>query len=180
MISNKCWTRDQPRRFPRKPSPAEFVSNIRWTYPPALSSIHALRRGFDATTFGTPTERVWSRGDLDARHQLPLQGGYARRGFTLSMFGRVQSGLPFTPIVGGDVNGDGRANDRAFIFDPARAPSATVASDLRALLASSSSHVRQCLTWQLDRPRSSPISQTNTTRGTRIAPLKVRSTAHGN
>ena len=54
--------------------------------------------------------------------------------------GRAQSGLPFTPLVSGDVNGDGLANDRAFITDsPA----------LRSLIASSSSNVAQCLTSQI-------------------------------
>jgi hypothetical protein len=81
-----------------------------------------------------------------------LQGGYSRSGLTLTMLGRVQSGLPFTPIVGGDVNGDGLANDRAFIFDPSRAPNAPLGADLRALMASSSSNVRNCLARQLDHP----------------------------
>lgn len=119
-----------------------------------LSSIRAARRGFDASTFGPPTERVWARGDLDARHQLLLQGGYSRAGLTLTMLGRAQSGLPFTPLVGSDVNGDGLPNDRAFIFDPARAPTTALSSDLRTLLASSSSSVRRCLTRQFDRPAS--------------------------
>ena len=32
----------------------------------------------------------------------------------------VESGALFTPMIAGDVNGDGYLNDRAFVFDPAR------------------------------------------------------------
>jgi hypothetical protein len=119
-----------------------------------LSSIRARQRGFDATTFGSPAERTWTRGDLDARHQLLFQGGYGTNNLTLTLLGRLTSGLPFTPIVGGDVNGDGLVNDRAFIPDPARASDAAVASGLRSLIASSPSSVRQCLTRQANSPAS--------------------------
>jgi hypothetical protein len=122
-----------------------------------LSSSRALQRGFDASTFGSPGERVWTRGDLDARHQVLLQAGYNSNNLTLTMIGRLQSGLPFTPLVGGDVNGDGLVNDRAFIPDPAHAGDAAVAQGLRSLVASSPAGVRRCLTRQFDRP-SSPAS----------------------
>ena len=32
----------------------------------------------------------------------------------------MTAGQRYTPIVSGDVNGDGSRNDRAFIFNPAR------------------------------------------------------------
>ena len=83
-----------------------------------LGSIRALQSGFDGTTFGSPTERMVSRGALDARHQFVVRGGYSARGVTLSAFGRITSGLPYTPLVSADVNGDGFANDRAFVRGP--------------------------------------------------------------
>ncbi|MEP6618600.1 MAG: carboxypeptidase-like regulatory domain-containing protein [bacterium] len=114
-----------------------------------LGSTRVLQRGFDATTFGAPTERSWNRGDLDARHQLLLQGGYAApNGITFTLLGRLQSGLPFTPMVGSDVNGDGLANDRAYVPDPSRTSDPLLASGLRALIGSSSTGVRDCLTSQ--------------------------------
>ena len=117
-----------------------------------LSSISAQQRGFDATTFGSPVEREWTRGALDARHQFLLQGGYTTAsGLTFTMLGRLQSGLPFTPMVGSDVNGDGLANDRAFIPDPSRVTDAGLKSGLNALLASSSGSVRDCLTSQFNK-----------------------------
>ncbi|MEP7001829.1 MAG: carboxypeptidase-like regulatory domain-containing protein, partial [bacterium] len=80
-----------------------------------LSATRAQQSGFDGTTFGSPLERTDARGALDARHQFVVRGGYATGGVTLTAFGRMTSGLPFTPIVSADVNGDGFANDRAFV-----------------------------------------------------------------
>jgi hypothetical protein len=66
--------------------------------------------------------------------------------------GRAQSGLPFTPMIAGDVNGDGLSNDRAFVYTPAGAPDTTLANGMRALLASAPSNVRRCLDAQLGYP----------------------------
>jgi hypothetical protein len=46
---------------------------------------------------------------------------------TITGFSRIQSGLPFTPIVQVDVNGDGRSGDRAFIPNPATETDAALA-----------------------------------------------------
>jgi hypothetical protein len=54
-------------------------------------------------------------------------------------------------MVGSDVNGDGLANDRAFIYDPAKAPDAALAAGLRSLASSPSGAVRHCITSQLAR-----------------------------
>src|SRR5262249_23295046 len=64
-------------------------------------------------------------------------------------FGRFQSGSPFTPMVSGDVNGDGYNNDRAFIYNPATATDTTVAAGMKSLLANGPSSVRNCLNKQL-------------------------------
>jgi len=37
----------------------------------------------------------------------------------VNYFQRFTSGTPFTPLVASDINGDGYANDRAFIANPA-------------------------------------------------------------
>lgn len=114
-----------------------------------LSSNRAQESGFDGSTFGSPLARSWTRSDLDIRHQLVVQGGLSIRSVALTLFGRMQSGMPFTPMIGGDVNGDGYANDRAFVFDPSHATDAAVATGTRALLASGDSRVRDCLSTQL-------------------------------
>jgi hypothetical protein len=113
-----------------------------------VGGVRQQQRGFDGATFGDPRAREWARGDLDVRHQFLVQGGYSRKGVTLTLFGRVQSGLPFTPVVGSDVNGDGLANDRAAVFAPAAADAAgdaALAAGTRALLDGAPGNARACL-----------------------------------
>ncbi|HXT14231.1 MAG TPA: carboxypeptidase regulatory-like domain-containing protein [Gemmatimonadaceae bacterium] len=115
-----------------------------------LSDIRAQQRGFDGASGTDPAVREWGRGDLDARHQFTVQLVYRPLGnqkIITYVVGRAQSGLPFTPLVGGDVNGDGLANDRAFIFRPAGAD--TTGRGIASLLAASPARVRDCLTAQL-------------------------------
>ncbi|MGI9089581.1 MAG: Spy/CpxP family protein refolding chaperone, partial [Gemmatimonadaceae bacterium] len=102
------------------------------------------------TTAGDPNVVEWSPGDLDVRHSIQ---GFLTRPLTswvdVTAIARLASGTPFTPIVGGDINGDGARNDRAFLFDPANAADPAVASAIQGLLASAPSRVRDCLTAQL-------------------------------
>ena len=50
----------------------------------------------------------------------------------------------------GDINGDGYANDRAFVFDPASPTTdPAVADGIRSLLANGSPSARDCLSKQL-------------------------------
>ena len=114
-----------------------------------LSSVRSLASGFDAPTFGSPFEREWARGNLDARHRIQLQAGKVIKRVGLTLFGTFQSGLPYTPLVGGDVNGDGFFNDRAFVFNPLAPPDSAVGAGLRALLAGASPQTGECLTSQL-------------------------------
>src|SRR5207244_10471574 len=105
-----------------------------------------------ATTAGDPNVREWAPSDFDRRHALL---GVVTYPFGTSLevtgIGRLTSGAPFTPLVGGDINGDGARNDRAFVFDPAGTADTTVASALRRLLAGAPDNVRSCLGSQLGR-----------------------------
>jgi hypothetical protein len=65
----------------------------------------------------------------------------------VALTARAQSGLPFTPVVAGDVNGDGLSNDRAFVFTPSASGTA-VQQGMSQLLANASSRVKNCLTRQ--------------------------------
>ena len=113
-----------------------------------LGVTRALQRGYDGATFGDPRRHEWARGDQDARHQFQLQAGVSWKGLALTSFTRVTSGLPYTPRVAGDVNGDGNGfNDRAFIF----AEGAPIASDLAALMAGGPRGARECLLAQRGR-----------------------------
>jgi hypothetical protein len=135
---------------PKLPPPPGKLGDVAIGY--TLSSVRADQRGFDAPTFGDPRQLENARGDLDARHRFTFQGIVRPApGFFLFLFGRLQSGTPYTPMVGGDVNGDAIANDRAFIFDPSRATDPAIKTGIQALLASPDSRVRDCVASQLGR-----------------------------
>src|SRR5690348_17913161 len=57
-----------------------------------------------------------------------------------TLFRSVRSGSLFTPMIAGDVNGDGYLNDRAFVFDPARVADTSVAASDRKSTRLNSSH----------------------------------------
>lgn len=120
-----------------------------------IQSVKQQFRGFDGAGFGDPRVTEWGVGANDARHAIVLQGGIDVPKFgAITLYSRLQSGLPFTPIVQGDINGDGRANDRAFVPNPSNygsgsAADAATAAQMRALLTAAPPNVRQCLEQQL-------------------------------
>jgi hypothetical protein len=123
--------------------------NTRWTVSYVYSDLREQTRGFGATTAGDPRSVEWSRGSLGSKHAVNINL-YTRVGnlFSMALTGRASSGFAFTPVVQGDVNGDGLSNDRAFIFSPA-STDPTIASGMSQLLSNASSRVRKCLTSQV-------------------------------
>ncbi len=129
-------------------SGASFFGSLAYT----LQSSKREYRGFDGAAFGDPRLREWAASSNDARHIFVLTTAFSTsKTGTVTLFGRAQSGLPFTPIVQGDVNGDGRSGDRAFIPNPATTTDANLGDQLRALLAGGSSTARDCLRDNLGR-----------------------------
>ena len=126
-----------------------------------LQSSRRQYRGFDGAGFGDPRVVEWAPSPTDARHVVVLTGGI-RHGKVgvVTLFARVQSGLPFTPLVQGDVNGDGRLLDRAFIPDPESERDAVLASQLRSVLDAGSSTARNCVRSYLGR-----VAERNGCRG---------------
>ena len=120
-----------------------------------IGSVREAARGIDRTAFDAPMVRSWQRSPLDIRHAILIQAGVAGKAASFTMYGRFASGQPFTPVVDRDVNGDGLANDRAFLFDPA-APSTNgqLASELRSLLSTAPRGIRACLIRQTGRAGS--------------------------
>ena len=103
-------------------------------------------RGFDGAGYGDPREKVWAPSASDARHIVVLQGGAViPKVGSLTLVSRLQSGLPFTPVVQGDIDGDGRGGDRAFVPSVATESDAAVAASVRTLLADGSPTARRCL-----------------------------------
>ena len=121
---------------------ASFYGSISYT----LQSTKRQFRGFDGAAFGDPRSIEWASGSNDARHVFVLSTAFSTsKTGTVTMFARAQSGLPFTPLVQGDVNGDGRGGDRAFIPNPATASDPNLASQLQALIDNGSPTARGCL-----------------------------------
>ena len=113
----------------------------------------AASSGFGApTTAGNPDTPEWSTSSLERRHAFVGTASIpVTRALEMSAIGTFTSGVPFTPIVASDINGDGANNDRAFIFNPALTPDTAVARGMQALLATAPPAVRRCLRTQLGR-----------------------------
>ena len=157
--------------------PTAFSSQRGWAFSYTYSQARERYRGF-ASAAASPLDVAWGRASLDSRHQLVYALTY--NAFDLvrvSWYGTLRSGIPYTPLVAGDINGDGFANDRAFLFDPSRADTG-VARGMRALLADGSGSARACLSAQLNRiaeQNSCQAPWTSTASLTfSINPLKVR------
>jgi hypothetical protein len=119
-------------------------------------------RGFDGAAFGDPRAKEWAPSATDARHVVVMTGGFSHpKTGTLTLFSRFQSGLPYTPTVQGDINGDGRGGDRAFVPDPAKETDTQLASQMRTLIDNSSDNAKDCLLASLGRiaPRNGCRSQ---------------------
>jgi hypothetical protein len=113
-------------------------------------------QGFGGTvgsTAGNPGVTEWGRSDNSRRHAILATITYPLKPvLELTAIGRATSGGYYSPLVFGDINGDGRNNDRAFIFDPAVAAASgdtAVANGMTRVLASTSSRARDCLLSQM-------------------------------
>ena len=119
-------------------------------------------QGFGGTagsTAGNPNLSEWGRNDNARRHALLATITYPIKPvLELTAIARATSGSFYAPLVGGDINGDGRTgNDRAFIFDPVDAAArgdTAVANGMTRLLAGTSSRARDCLLSQMNKVAS--------------------------
>ena len=129
-------------------SPILFNVNYRWSLNYTLQSVRDQQRGFSSNTAGNPYERQWGRSSNDARHAIQGNFNYTfHNAVTFSTTARLTSGTPFSPIVQGDINGDGQSNDRAFIYDPATVADPTLKSALQNVYANSP--MKDCLAAQV-------------------------------
>jgi len=160
-------------QLPRRIS---FQTSYTWSWVRDQSSFSsgAPRGAFaQATTAGNPNRREWGRSDLERRHSVvTILGMPIGQAFEVTLIGRANSGQPFTPLVGGDVNGDGARNDRAFVFDPAATGDTALAGGMRRLLDGAGGSARDCLRSQLGR-----IAERNSCGGTWSGTVDLRGTA---
>ena len=158
-------------------SPTQFSTGFSWSGWYTLSGVREQYRGFNSTA-SDPRATSWGTGSTPT-HQIGYNLGYNFFDFLrVNWFGQFRSGVAYTPVVVGDINGDGYSNDRAFLFDPAVVADTAVANGMQALLANGSKSARECLSAQIGRVagRNScrgPWSS-NATMSLSFNPLKVR------
>jgi len=131
-------------------SPTTFSTSYSWSLSYVYGNVRDRVRGFGSTV-GDPFDLSWGRSSFDSRHQFVYTLGYNFfNTVNVSWYGQFRSGSPFTPMIAGDVNGDGYANDRAYIFRPSDASTdPAVAAGIQALLDHGSGAARDCLRKQL-------------------------------
>lgn len=143
---SQLTTTIQPEIFRGAKGPPPVMFQVGYT----IQQVRQQFRGADGANFGDPFTKQWAAGQNDARHAFVAQAGVGiPKVGTLTMFTRFQSGTPFTPIVRSDIDGDGRANDRAFIPNVATESDATTRAQMQSLLVSAPANVRECLTAQM-------------------------------
>lgn len=136
-------------------TPTRFGWSLSYTY----SHVKEQVSGFTSTA-GNPLGIEWARSA-----QGPHQFSYTLRynffdAVNVSWNGSFRSGSAFTPMIAGDINGDGYSNDRAFVYSPDAAGDAALREGMQSLLAHASDNVRECLEKQRGR-----IAERNSCRG---------------
>ena len=130
-------------------SPTAFSTSYSWSLAYVYGNVRDRIHGF-SNTAGNPLDVSWGRSSYDSRHQIVYTLGYNLfNTVNVSWYGQFRSGMPFTPMIAGDVNGDGYSNDRAFIFNPADATDPSVRAGIQQLLDHGSGAARDCLRKQL-------------------------------
>lgn len=141
--------RSESKQLSVRLSPMSFNTRYSWSLTYVMSDVRDQFRGF-ASTAGNPLDVETGRAAFNSRHQVSYNLGYNfLDAIRVNWFGSFRSGVPYTPSINADINGDGYANDRAFIFDPANATDAALAAQMQDLIDRSSGSARDCLMKQL-------------------------------
>jgi hypothetical protein len=137
------------RQLSARLSPVTFRPNFSWSLSYVLADVRESAFGFTSTG-GNPLAIERSPSSFASRHQITYNLSYNLFDWVrLNWFGSFRSGSAFTPTVASDINGDGYANDRAFVFDPQAVSDAGVAEGMRNLLDNGSDAARECLSRQI-------------------------------
>jgi hypothetical protein len=130
-------------------SPYNWNYSWGWNLGYTVQTTRDQLRGFNSTA-GDPRDVAWGRSSFDARHDVRFGFNYNLLGaLRLNWSQSFRSGTPYTPMVAGDVNGDGYLNDRAFVFDPATAADPAVKTAMQSLLDNAPDNAKACLKKQL-------------------------------
>jgi hypothetical protein len=143
------------RLSPIPRGPTRFGWNAAYTYTRVREEVS----GFSSTA-SNPLVTEWAPS-AQGPHQISYNVRYNFFNAVLvNLNGSFRSGSAFTPVVAGDINGDGYSNDRAFVFSPATTADPALAGEMTRLLSSTSDAARDCLERQLGR-----IAARNSCRG---------------
>ena len=124
--------------------PTKFTWSATYTY----LHIRELVSGFQSTA-ANPLDLLWSTNG-QGPHQISYNLRYNLfNAAAITWSGSFRSGNHFTPMIAGDVNGDGYSNDRAFVYNPSIVTDTALASGMRQLLANASPATRDCLQSQI-------------------------------
>lgn len=142
------------RLSPINRGPVRFGWSGAYTY----SHIREQVSGFNSTA-GNPLLVEWARSG-QGPHQISYNLRYLFfSAIQVNWSGSFRSGAGYTPMIAGDVNGDGYSNDRAFIYSPSTTDSA-LAVGMTQLLQTTSGNARDCLQRQIGK-----IASRNSCRG---------------
>jgi hypothetical protein len=128
------------RLSPIPRGPVRFTWSAAYTYSYGREQVS----GFSSTA-ANPLDVVWARS-AQGPHSLNYNLGYnLLDAVRINWSGVFRSGSSYTPVVAGDINGDGYFNDRAFIYSPTTSADPTLADGMRQLLAGAPAATRDCL-----------------------------------
>ncbi|MEO8562281.1 MAG: carboxypeptidase-like regulatory domain-containing protein [bacterium] len=149
VVSSRSDLRSTSRQLTVTMAP-DYFGRLYYSLAYTLGDMRSDARGFDGAAFDDPTRLDRGPGNFDVRHQIIASlGADLFKGTNISLFARMSSGIPYTPRVSGDPNGDGLLNDRAFVFDPVATSDASLAAGMHTLLDGAPDQARACLREQL-------------------------------
>jgi hypothetical protein len=145
--------------------PVTASGRLKWDLSYSRTHVREQYYGFSSTA-GDPFAKEWGASLITPDHMISLRWSDFPIFDVLYVTMAVQagSGQRYTPIIAGDVNGDGVLNDRAFITNPAKTADTAMRASMSSLLRAASPSTRACLERQFDRLA---------TRGSCVAPWTV-------
>jgi hypothetical protein len=130
--------------------PVTANAKFKWDFTYTLVGVREQYYGFSSTA-GDPFATAWGDQQTTPRRTFAVRWS----DFPIydvvyvTAVAQIASGQRFTPMVASDVNGDGAANDRAFIQDPSTSTDPALGAAMRNLLDHGASAARDCLENQL-------------------------------
>jgi Carboxypeptidase regulatory-like domain len=151
---NKSDLHSASTQFVVRLVPVTANTYLRWDFSYSLLNVRDQFYGFSGAgnTASNPFDRQWGAHIAEGKHQFTLNWNSVPIGDLLyvTLGTTIKSGTQFTPMVAGDVNGDGYLNDRAFVFDPSHTTDTAMATSMRSLLASGAPAAKSCLSKELN------------------------------